>query len=125
MRALLPGLALLSALSAAQAEEAKPVRVIPLTRESAEASAALIKSPHFGRPPMGRIVRQAEAPQPAARPKNWKDARAEVTGSIERSPEAPRARAVKRVEIWTSTASGSLVVKSYSVPATDLVASSQ
>ena len=95
--------------------------MIPITRESAEASATLIKSPQVGRPPLGRITKQAEAP-PAMQRKNWKDARAEITGSVEQ-PAPQRARAVGRVEIWRSTASGSFLVKSYSVPATDAMAS--
>lgn len=113
MRLLLSAIALLCALPAARADD-KPIRIIPITREAAEASAALIKSPQIGRPPVGRIVRQAEAPQPAART-NWKDARADVGGSIDQA--APRkARAVKRVEIWKPTGAGGFYIEAYSVP---------
>lgn len=115
MRALLPGLVLLATLSAAQAEENKPVRVIPITRESAEASAALIKSPQIGRPPIGRLVTQAETPQPAAQQKNWKDARADTAGSMERP--TPKERALKRVEVWKPASSGGYTVEAYAVPA--------
>ena len=116
MRALLAGIALLSALLSippAQAEDTKPIRVIPITRENAEASAALIKSPPIGRPPVGRTVQQAGAPQQAARQTNWKDARAEIA-------EQPRPRAernARRVEIWKPTGSGGFYIEAYSVPA--------
>ena len=125
MRALLACLVtcsgLLSATFAAQAEDAKPIRVIPITRESAEASVALIKGPQIGRPPIGRTVRQAEALPAAAQQKNWKDARAEVTASGEQ-PASRRERAFKRVEIWKPTASGSFAIQAYSVPASDAMA---
>jgi hypothetical protein len=121
MRALLPALALLSAFSTVQAEEAKPARVIAITRENAEASAALIKSPPVAAPPMGRVVRRDDPPQQAAQLKSWKDVRAEETGSVERRPP-PRERSLKRVEIWKPTASGGYAVQAYTVPATDAMA---
>lgn len=119
MRALLACIAFLFALPAAQAQDRAPVRVIEITRENAEASANLIKSPQIGMPPIGRVTRQAEAaPPPAGRRQSWKDARADALAPAA-EPSPPRTRSLGRVDIWRSTPSGRFIVRSYVVPAGD------
>lgn len=70
----------------AKADPAKPVRVIPITKENAERSAAAMsaaKSPFIGAPPPGRIVRT---------PSDWRNSRAQsLDNTADAAPQVERA----------------------------------
>src|SRR6478736_1683927 len=102
MRAIIAALAVITSVTAAmtvetKAEEAKPVRVIEITRANAEASAALLaaaKNPTIGMPPQGRMVKEASADTAAlTSPDRIRNARAELVAppaAIEQVQPRPR-----------------------------------
>jgi hypothetical protein len=109
---LLGSLLLLATASAGHADDTKPVRVISITREAAEASAAAIaaaKNPTLGVRP-GQSV-QTVVNDRAKETRNVREARAEV---IE-TPPIERSRASRRVEVFSPTAFGQFAVRVFEV----------
>lgn len=123
MRACILLLVFSVAAASAKADDVSPVRVISLTKESADASAAAIaaaKSPLIGAPPPARRVAAAatqaavsnEKRQPGSRGR-LENARAElVAADMLRETRRPR----KRVVILTPGAEGGFSAQAYEVP---------
>lgn len=120
-RKIIVTLALLSSTGASYAEEQKPVRVIPITREAADASAQALAAAK--NPTIGAFVASQPLPQTRISADAPRSDRRERYASRERVREAradaietpPVERSTRRVEVMSPTRFGTMAVRVYEV----------
>jgi hypothetical protein len=113
-------LLLISGSTSYAADEAKPIRVIPITREAADASAAILanaKNPTIGVQPQGQQVMTrigADAEKRVARTERVREAHAQVQNEAVVTP-APERRQTRAVNVISPTTFGRFAVRVYEV----------